>query len=174
MFLDWDDTLLPHFHLKATFGTNFNAWKPSCEAEVRKRKESRVKSGGGGAGVPRASALFPRTSRPLSRVPCPQVLAFLEGYRDLDAFFLQGHRWPQVAAFFRALGERGWLSLGWPAEAGGGRPIAFEFVLWDEIAYARAARTSRTCSGPERCRSAPPSRRPAVPHRPRRHPRRAR
>ena len=69
-----------------------------------------------------------------------EVLAFLEGYRDLDAFFLQGHRWPQVAAFFRALGERGWLSLGWPAEAGGGRPIAFEFVLWDEIAYARAAR----------------------------------
>jgi alkylation response protein AidB-like acyl-CoA dehydrogenase len=38
------------------------------------------------------------------------------------------------------LGERGWLSLGWPAAQGGGRPIAFEYILWDEIAYARAAR----------------------------------
>jgi alkylation response protein AidB-like acyl-CoA dehydrogenase len=69
-----------------------------------------------------------------------EVVAFLAEHRDLDAFFLQGHRWPQVAAFFRALGERGWLSLGWPAEAGGGKPIAFEYILWDEIAYARAAR----------------------------------
>jgi len=69
-----------------------------------------------------------------------EVVAFLADYRDLDAFFLQGHRWPQVAAFFRALGEKGWLSLGWPAEQGGGQPIAFEYILWDEIAYARAAR----------------------------------
>ncbi len=69
-----------------------------------------------------------------------EVVAFLAEHRDLDAFFLQGHRWQQVAAFFRALGERGWLSLGWPAEAGGGKPIAFEYILWDEIAYARAAR----------------------------------
>ena len=69
-----------------------------------------------------------------------EVVEFLADHRDLDAFFLQGQRWPAVRAFFRALGERGWLSLGWPAAAGGGAPIGFEYILWDEIAYARAAR----------------------------------
>ncbi|HVN40937.1 MAG TPA: acyl-CoA dehydrogenase family protein [Myxococcota bacterium] len=68
-----------------------------------------------------------------------EVVAFLGDWRDLDAFFLQGHRWPRVRDFFRALGERGWLSLGWPGEPGA-RPIEFEYLLWDEIAYARAAR----------------------------------
>lgn len=69
-----------------------------------------------------------------------EVVEFLADHRDLDAFFLQGHRWKEVAAFFRALGERGWLSLGWPAEEGGGSPPTYEYILWDEIAYARAAR----------------------------------
>ena len=46
-----------------------------------------------------------------------------------------------MRAFFRALGARGWLSLGWPREAGGlGRGPLFEFLLWDEIAYRRLAR----------------------------------
>ncbi len=70
-----------------------------------------------------------------------EVVAFLEDYRDLDAFFCQGHKWAQVRALFRAMGERGWLSLGWPVEAGGsGRPLTFEYILWDEVGYARAAR----------------------------------
>ena len=70
-----------------------------------------------------------------------EVARFLADWRDLDAFFCQGHRWPRVRELFRALGERGWLSLGWPADAGGsGRPITWEYILWDEIAYARAAR----------------------------------
>ena len=70
-----------------------------------------------------------------------EVVEFLEDWRDLDAFFLQGHRWARVAQLFRALGERGWLSLGWPTHAGGaGLPLAFEYILWDELAYARAAR----------------------------------
>jgi alkylation response protein AidB-like acyl-CoA dehydrogenase len=69
-----------------------------------------------------------------------EVVEFLADYRDLDGFFLQGHRWQAVRDFFRALGERGWLSLGWPAQEGGGKPVAFEYILWDEIAYARAAR----------------------------------
>jgi alkylation response protein AidB-like acyl-CoA dehydrogenase len=70
-----------------------------------------------------------------------EVVAFLEDYRDLDAFYLQGHKWERVKALFRAMGERGWLSLGWPVEAGGaGRPITWEYILWDEVAYARAAR----------------------------------
>jgi 3-oxocholest-4-en-26-oyl-CoA dehydrogenase alpha subunit len=70
-----------------------------------------------------------------------EVVEFLADYRDLDAFFLQGHKWPQVKELFRAMGERGWLSLGWPAAAGGaGLPPSYEFILWDEVAYARAAR----------------------------------
>ena len=42
---------------------------------------------------------------------------------------------------YRALGERNWLALAWPEEAGGlGWPPVYEFILWDELAYARAAR----------------------------------
>ena len=55
-----------------------------------------------------------------------EVRAFLADYRDLDAFFLQCHHWPRVRAFFSAMAERGWLSLGWPVAAGGGgRPLTF-------------------------------------------------
>lgn len=71
-----------------------------------------------------------------------EVALFLADWRDLDAFFLQGHHWPRVRELFRALGARGWLSLGWPAAAGGAaRPPSYEYLLWDEVAYARAART---------------------------------
>lgn len=70
-----------------------------------------------------------------------EVRAFLEDWSDLDAYLSHGARWPRVRALFRALGERGWLSLAWPASAGGlGRPPLFEYVLWDEVAFARAAR----------------------------------
>ncbi len=70
-----------------------------------------------------------------------EVVAFLAGWRDLDGFFCQGHRWDRVKQLFRAMGARGWLSLGWPADAGGaGLPLVWEYVLWDEAAYARAAR----------------------------------
>ena len=42
---------------------------------------------------------------------------------------------------YRALGERNWLAIAWPPEAGGlGKPPVYEFILWDEMAYARAAR----------------------------------
>ncbi len=70
-----------------------------------------------------------------------EVVEFLGDYRDLDGFFLQGHRWERVKALLRAMGERGWLSIGWPLQVGGlARPITHEFILWDEVAYARAAR----------------------------------
>ena len=49
-----------------------------------------------------------------------EVREFLADWRDLDAFFLQGRKWPRVRALFRALGERGWLSLGWPARPAAG------------------------------------------------------
>ncbi len=70
-----------------------------------------------------------------------EVRAFLSPYAQLNGFMQQGQRFPEVRAFFRAMGERGYLSLTWPKEHGGlGRSLYDEFVLWDEIAYARAAR----------------------------------
>jgi alkylation response protein AidB-like acyl-CoA dehydrogenase len=68
-----------------------------------------------------------------------EVRDFLAGWRDVDGYLCQGRRWPRVRELFRALGERGWLSLGWPD--GASRPrLALEYLLWDEAAYARAAR----------------------------------
>jgi alkylation response protein AidB-like acyl-CoA dehydrogenase len=70
-----------------------------------------------------------------------EVEAFLEDWRDLAGFFHQDREWPRVRAFFAALGERGWLSLGWPKQSGGlGRGPREELLLWDEIAYRRIAR----------------------------------
>jgi 3-oxocholest-4-en-26-oyl-CoA dehydrogenase alpha subunit len=54
-------------------------------------------------------------------------------------FFLG--RGGRTRELYRALGARGWLSLGWPpAVGGGGRSPAYEFILWNELAFARAAR----------------------------------
>jgi len=70
-----------------------------------------------------------------------EVRAFLRDYRDLDGFFCQGHRWPDVKALFCAMGERGWLALSWPERFGGlGLGPAYEYILWDEVGYSRAAR----------------------------------
>ncbi|MCU1458746.1 MAG: pilus assembly protein CpaD [Actinomycetia bacterium] len=71
-----------------------------------------------------------------------EVRALLEEYRDLDGFFDHGtDAATRVHPLYRALGDRGWLSLGWPREHGGQeRSVVYEFILWDEMAYARAAR----------------------------------
>jgi alkylation response protein AidB-like acyl-CoA dehydrogenase len=69
------------------------------------------------------------------------VREFLEPYRGLDAFYCQGHRWPEVKEFFKAMGERGWLGLAWPKDCGGlDLGIVHEYLLWEEVGYARAAR----------------------------------
>ena len=71
-----------------------------------------------------------------------EVRAFLADWSDLDAYLCHGPKWPRVAALFRALGERGWLSLAWPKAHGGlGLPPSYEYILWDEAAFARAARS---------------------------------
>src|SRR5690349_3255576 len=42
---------------------------------------------------------------------------------------------------YKDLGARGWLSQCWPrAWNGAERPISYEFLLWDTLAYFRAAR----------------------------------
>ncbi len=70
-----------------------------------------------------------------------EVREFLRDFGDVDGFMCQVRAWPRVRAMFRAMAERGWLALSWPAEHGGlGRGLIDEFILWDEVAYARAAR----------------------------------
>lgn len=70
-----------------------------------------------------------------------EVREFLADYRDLDGFFQQGHKWESVKALFCEMGRRGWLALAWPEAWGGqGRGPAYEYLLWNEVAYARAAR----------------------------------
>ncbi len=70
-----------------------------------------------------------------------EVREFLEDYRELDGFYGQGHRWPQVRAFFCAMAERNWLALNWPTEHGGlGLGHVHEYILWNEVARYRAAR----------------------------------
>lgn len=71
-----------------------------------------------------------------------EVRAFLAEHADVQSFFLhEGDDDVAVRRLYRALGERNWLSLAWPPEVGGlGLPPVYEFILWDEMAYARAAR----------------------------------
>jgi hypothetical protein len=59
--------------------------------------------------------------------------------RDERQFYLG--RGGATRALYQRLGERGWLSLTWPkAHGGSALPVVYDFVLWNEMAYARAAR----------------------------------
>src|SRR5262249_46569406 len=70
-----------------------------------------------------------------------EVAALLARWRDVDGYLRMGTRWERVTALWRELGARGWLALAWAtAEGGFGRSPAYEYLLWDEAAYARAAR----------------------------------
>lgn len=63
------------------------------------------------------------------------------GERDPLQFFKE--RDERTLRIYRDLGSRGWLSQCWPPEQGGlGRSPAFEFILWNELAYARACRVA--------------------------------
>lgn len=71
-----------------------------------------------------------------------EVVDFLRDYQGLDGFFHHEGSYDEgVRALYKALGERGWLSLAWPESAGGAaKSPVYEYLLWDEMAYARAAR----------------------------------
>jgi alkylation response protein AidB-like acyl-CoA dehydrogenase len=69
-----------------------------------------------------------------------EVVAFIDANRGVDGFHFQGSRWPRVKELYRQVGARGWLAAGWPEEHGGLGSPALEYILWDEMAYARAAR----------------------------------
>src|SRR5713226_9401905 len=63
-----------------------------------------------------------------------EVRAFLQA--GTDAGYGSG---AHSHAFTRALGERGWLSMGWPREHGGqARPMSYLLVLLEELAAAGA------------------------------------
>ena len=51
----------------------------------------------------------------------------------------EDHIGARAWAFINKLGERGWISIGWPERFGGmGKPLAYRLALWDELAYAGA------------------------------------
>ena len=71
-----------------------------------------------------------------------EVREFFQAYEGMDGYFAQGHKWQIVRDMFSAMGERNWLALGWPKEYGGlEKGPTHEYILWNEAAYARAART---------------------------------
>lgn len=71
-----------------------------------------------------------------------EVRTFLEDFTDTEGFFHhEGHHHDATQRLYHALGERNWLALAWPTEVGGqGRHPLYEYVLWNEMARARAAR----------------------------------
>lgn len=71
-----------------------------------------------------------------------EVAEFLASREEVGGFFFhEGDVAAKKRRLYAELGERGWLSLTWPPEVGGqGRAPMYEFILWNEMAYARAAR----------------------------------
>jgi len=70
-----------------------------------------------------------------------EVDALVAGHPGLDRRqFFRGRSGP-ARELYCALGARGWLRQCWPPEWGGmGRPISYEFLMWDVLAERRAAR----------------------------------
>ncbi|MEE9284220.1 MAG: acyl-CoA dehydrogenase family protein [Dehalococcoidia bacterium] len=49
---------------------------------------------------------------------------------------------PAKRAFAKKLAERGWVGISWPTEYGGqGKPIAYQYILSEELSYAGAPHT---------------------------------
>ncbi len=68
------------------------------------------------------------------------VRAFFAERSDGSRGFFTG-RGGRTRQLYQAMGERGWLSLTWPVEwGGGGKSPVYDYLLWDAAAYARAAR----------------------------------
>ncbi len=70
-----------------------------------------------------------------------EVVEFLRDYSDLEGFHFQNTRWAEVKALYAAVGRKDWLSLGWEEDPKAPRQgPTYEYILWDEMAYARCAR----------------------------------
>ncbi len=100
----------------------------------------------GGAGGGKVSFPPPRLMRPFLSAEeeafRQEVRAFLAEHGDVDGYLHhEGEYDVRKQRLYRALGARNWLALAWPESVGGlGCPPTYEFILWDEMAYARAAR----------------------------------
>lgn len=69
-----------------------------------------------------------------------EVADFLRGCGAPARQYFGGRGGP-VRLLYEGLGSRGWLSLCWPKGWGGSeRALSYEFLLWDTLAYYRAAR----------------------------------
>lgn len=69
-----------------------------------------------------------------------EVLGVLRDHAGANGFFPSADR-ARVRALYRELAARNWLALSWPEACGGeAKALSYEYVLWDEMAYARAGR----------------------------------
>src|SRR5258708_9188299 len=104
---------------------------PACSAPTRRRAEARARAGLNDLLLDAGEVAFRDEVRAYLVSTAPERDP-LQIFRD---------RGPRTRALYGGLGKLGWLAIAWPAEfGGGGRPPVFEFILWDELAYARAAR----------------------------------
>lgn len=80
---------------------------------------------------------------PKQRAFREEVRAFLSAWPPINGFFdMATHEeLDQLDELYRAMGERGWLSLSWPEEHGGaGLSPIYEYIVWNELAYLRLGR----------------------------------
>jgi alkylation response protein AidB-like acyl-CoA dehydrogenase len=69
-----------------------------------------------------------------------EVAEFLRESKYSERQYFSGRAGP-ARQLYKELGARGWLSLCWPRDWNGTeRPVSYEFLLWDTLAYFRAAR----------------------------------
>lgn len=69
-----------------------------------------------------------------------QVVDLLRDHAGVNGFFPEADH-DAARALYGELARRNWLALSWPEEYGGeARPLSYEYILWDEMAYARAGR----------------------------------
>jgi alkylation response protein AidB-like acyl-CoA dehydrogenase len=69
-----------------------------------------------------------------------EVLGVLRDHAGSNGFFPSADR-ARSRALYAELAARNWLALSWPKDCGGeARELGYEYVLWDEMAYARAGR----------------------------------
>jgi len=69
-----------------------------------------------------------------------EVAEVLRPHREAKALFADADP-ERVAALHHALVERNWLAICWPKPFGGeDKPAAYEYILWNEMAYIRGGR----------------------------------
>jgi 3-oxocholest-4-en-26-oyl-CoA dehydrogenase alpha subunit len=69
-----------------------------------------------------------------------EVDAVVDAWKGAPLQYFRGRGGP-VRDLYRELGRRDMLAVSWPEElGGGGRPLTYEYTLWNRLAHRRAAR----------------------------------